>query len=1778
MASKLKSITQMYEQALYDITKNPDNWASFLNSATWNFGYNFSDKVCIYVQRPDATACTTMEDWNLKAKRWVNSDAKGIALIKEKDGIVRLEHIFDVSDTHQYYKKEYKLWEVKKEYETDIIEALESRFGELESKNSLADAIYSAACISVDDNIQDYLDDLKDYVADSFLEELDDLNIEARLRVLLTNSVTYMMMVRCNINPFEYFTQDDFRAIVDFNTYDTILRLGNATSDIAEMGIAEIKKTVKNLEKAEKNKNRTFDNNNEKLYANNIKEGSDKYGNNIHQTRGLSNTKSSVREEEQRSNTWKIRQNEATISKTIQESTLSKLINERQIDRTPIGDRENSERENRNDSWKISQTREHNGRIENERPNEMGITNEQLETFSRGISDERADLQLDERPVWRYEDRNKEIEDFHDDDTINDILKNSPNIKDKIDEIKDFLETYKDDSKKCEEYISGIFSNAYTEYTIGKNLDRVGHKTYKNGLYLWKGKYLNRTEQCFRHWSTIVEHFEAMLYLKQLDNEPIIMPKFSEQIKMIEEAEVKNTSVFYFPQEVIDKALQRGSGVQEGKYRIYRQLQTSLSTKDNIDFLKKEYGIGGSSHVLSGTGIGEMHDAKGILLSKGYKENAPKLLLTWSKVEERLKQLIKDDRYLNSKEKEHYPIWLEEQEQKELLYETKQKLVKEEKSKSFPERLNTFFIENDIFDTSEDERTDEERINDLTEELKSTTYIKDTIEYLQDVKRAEDNDVELNTEIDYFINELNKINSQLEQENIKDKRFDLAKRLHDFMKDNDFNSYSNNMLNSTTEEALIKDIADNLESSTKMRPVLSYLQDIIQEATEGEELESAKQLHSELKEYVNVYDFRIGDTVYIGTDEYEISSIGIFNVSLYDPRYPLFGREMSREEFERKVEENPANDHLLKENREDNIKEELLAEKEDVLEQSTEIQNEVVEESTEKQEEPKETKIIPEFEKRKSKLNDFNLHPEVRIQDRNQFRILNDNLGVGTPKEKYRRNIEAIKVLKQCEKENRYATAEEQEILSNYVGWGGLPDVFDDKKSAWANEYIELKNLLDEDEYSAARASSLTAFYTPPVVIRNIYKALENMGVERGNVLEPSCGTGHFIGMLPDKLQECKLYGVELDSITGRIAQQLYQKNTIAIDGYENVNLPDSFFDVALGNVPFGDFKVSDKRYDKHKFAIHDYFFAKTLDKVRPGGIIAFVTSKGTLDKENPTIRRYIAQRADLIGAIRLPDNTFKDNAGTRVTSDIIFLQKRDHITDIEPDWVYLDTNEDGMKMNKYFIDNPDMILGKMVKTTWFDEITCEAYENENLDEQLSKAITNIHANFSEQEIDDDIAPTEEDKSIPADYNVRNFSYTLVDGEVYYRINSKMYPQEMPVTSISRIKGMIELRDCVRTLIELQTEDYPEYEIKAEQQKLNKIYDEFSKKYGLINSRANKNVFGEDSSYYLLSSLEIVNENGELIRKADMFTKRTIKPHREVTKVDTSNEALIISVSEKAKVDFEFMQELTGKSKEDIIEDLKGVIFKIPASSDEEEKYVTADEYLSGNVREKLKIAKIALESNPEYEINVEALKKVVPKDLSASEIGIKLGATWIPTSDIEKFMFELLETPNYARWNIKVHYSDFTAEWNIEGKNYDRSNVKAHKTYGTSRINAYKIIEDTLNLKDVRIYDTVEEDGKKKRVLNKKETAIAQAKQEQIKRAFEDWIWKEPNRREKLVNIYNEKFNSIRPREYDGSNLTFGGMNPEISLRPHQVNAIAHILYGGNTLLAHEVRSWKNI
>ena len=941
---------------------------------------------------------------------------------------------------------------------------------------------------------------------------------------------------------------------------------------------------------------------------------------------------------------------------------------------------------------------------------------------------------------------------------------------------------------------------------------------------------------------------------------------------------------------------------------------------------------------------------------------------------------------------------------------------------------------------------------------------------------------------------------------------------------------------------------------------------LAEEAAAREALRAAAAAMDERRKEAQ-YAFSLGDTVQLGATTYTILGYDEHTVMLSDPKYPLLSEDMARDVFERRLRENPANDHLI-------IETEPTASNEET-ESKTEIVMETVEViSAEKNHMPYDVVI--------QTLRTEEREPEKPAEKTN-FRITDDALGHGGPKAKFRMNMDAIRTLQTIEFEQRLATPEEQEVLSRYVGWGSLPQVFEENNAAWADEFRELYETLSPEEYQTARASVLNAHYTSPTVIKAMYTAIENMGFRTGNILEPSCGIGNFFGLLPESMAGSRLYGVELDSITGRIAKQLYQNANIVIQGYEATSLPDSFFDVAIGNVPFGDYGVADKRYDKNRFLIHDYFFAKTLDKVRPGGIVAFITSSGTMDKKNPAVRKYIAQRADLLGAIRLPNNAFLANAGTGVVADILFLQKRDRPMEVEPDWVHLGKTDSGYTINQYFVDNPDMVLGELTEeSTQYGKqaVTVKPIAGAELSEQLSDALANIHAEITEleqmEEEEESVA-----ESIPADPSGRNFSFTVVNGEIYYRENSVMHKVELSVTAQNRIKGMVKIRDCTRKLIEYQLEGYPDHMIEQEQRTLNHLYDEFTAKYGLLNSRGNNMAFSDDSSYCLLCSLEVLDENGSLVRKADMFSKRTIRQQEAITSCDTATDALALSLSEKAMIDMDYMAELTGKNEETLFSELKGVIFLNPLygyGNNSERKYLTADEYLSGNVREKLAWARKSAEQNPDdYLVNVEALEKVQPIDLSASEIDVRLGATWLPQEDIQRFMVELLKPAYYASSKIKVHYSPLTAEWNISNKNSDYGNVTANVTYGTKRINGYKIIEETLNLKDVRIFDTVQdENGNDKRVLNKKETVLAQQKQQLIKDAFRDWIWKDPARRERLTTLYNERFNSVRPREYDGSHIKFVGMNPEITLRKHQVNAIARILYGGNTLLAHVVGAGK--
>ena len=1755
MARKYELISELYDRTCKTVVSNPQSWQKFLESACRNYKLRFDEQLLIFAQRPDATAVLEIERWNTSFGRWVNKGAKGIAVFEDADrSRQRLTHYFDISDTHESrYSRPVPLWNMRDEYDASVIETLESTFGELENKSSLSNAVMSAAQNAAEDNLPDYLNDLVYISEDSFLEELSEDMIASLYKKVVTNSVAYMMMSRLGINAEEYFEADDFRDVTNFNTQDTLNALGIATSDIAEMGLSEISKTVMALDRENRiiDEQRQFDYNKD----NKDERSQNDERNHIHDGGRLQSSEpDSARTVG--SDSRQMVADEENLSERTSQNPILQSSDEGNSDTALGGSSRESDRLGGKFSQADGSESRSNRTDESGRYDEVGRIDEQLPQLRTGNREGTGNIQLE---YYDREHEDKSLPFFGGDDTIREILGTTPHLSASKEEIKDFFERNTNNSDRTE-YVKSIFNNDYTELTL-EDGRTVGYKTFQNVLHLWEGSYNNRTAQSYYDWGVIAQYFEAMRLLGELSDEIKPLPSTDSQLSLIEssQAEEKKTSAFTFSQEIIDAVLTRGSGVSEGKMRIYEQFEKSLSAKENADFLKNEYGWGGSYPVIIGAGIDENHDGKGITLSKGFGNDAPKLILKWNQVEKRIGELIRMDRYLNPKEKEQYPKWLEKQEERRAELAEQQK-NREILSAAPPETEN----------------------NEIETEVRYEYHLGDTVyigasEY--EILSFDDERVMLyDTEMPLFNKEFErsefdrKVRENPMNEHLRVTVLPAAEKA----------DTGENIAQNDTETEQKTDYEDAFfinreqESVTWMyfNPDSNAGGQYVTNELSFDEIREAAQSHKSADDFFDYLGSIANQTLAdVGTEWFEEADNAFKQTSdLTGCTSATMEALLENAERSDMVATNigkvPIEDYR-----------EIVA-VQNGFDSYDEMYNEGIRIGNGYDKEPE--PIVPAWEqKKKEKVKSFDLHPDVPMAERNNFDLRSNPVEQVGKKERFRRNTEAIKVLKECEFENRFATPEEQLVLSKYVGWGGLPEAFDENNSAWADEFVELYTLLSPEEYASARESTLTAFYTPPAVINAIYKAMEQMGFREGNLLEPSCGIGNFIGMLPKSMENAKVYGVELDTVSAGIAQQLYQKSSIAAQGFEEVNVPDSFFDGVIGNVPFGDFKVADKRYDKYNFFIHDYFFAKSLDKLRPGGVMALVTSKGTMDKTNSTVRKYIAQRAELLGAIRLPNDTFKGNAGTEVVSDILFLQKRDRLIDIEPDWVQLGTNENGITMNSYFVEHPEMILGEMktVSGRFGEEVTCVPFENADLSELLSEAVANIHGEISDYEVEDELE--EEDNSIPADPNVRNFSYTIVDDKIYFRENSRMSPAIVSATAENRIKGMVAIRDCVRNLIELQTEDYPDEEIKAEQSKLNSLYDGYTKKYGLINSRANVWAFGDDSSFALLSALEVINENGELERKADMFFKRTIKPHKPITEVDTADEALAVSMGEKATVDMEYMRELTGKSEEELFSDLKGVIFLNPLygyGNVTEQKYLMADEYLSGNVREKLITAKKSAEVYPEdYKINVEALEKVQPKDLTASEISVRLGATWIPPEIFEKFMFEFLDTPRYAQWNIKVHYSQYTGEWNIEGKSYDRSNVKAYSTYGTSRINAYKIIEETLNLKDVRIFDYIEdEDGKKKAVLNKKETAIAQAKQELIKQGFQDWVWADPTRREKLTKMYNEKFNSIRPREYDGSHITFNGMNPEIELREHQKNAVAHILYGGNTLLAHAVGAGK--
>ena len=1792
MAAKYQLITELYRRTGVAVAKNPQAWQGFLSSACRNYKCRYDEQLLIYAQRPDAVAVAKLETWNRQFKRWVNKDSKGIAVFDPKGRRNTLKYYFDVSDTHEGYygSRPVPIWQMDERYEQAVMERLSDRFGDVESTD-LASALMETAKNAVEDNLQDYFSQLKDCTKDSFLEELDDFNIEVIYRRLAANSVAFMLISRCGLDTNEFFDREDFADIVNFNTPATINAIGVATSDIAEMALREISQSIRNVQMAEKDQNRTFAQRTQAQYDKDRQQPErSEYNerNHLQQTGGLSYSRPNITDRA-RASAWQVRFDAQGLSGEAQASDLSQSADIGQAERASARGRADSTPEvGASDEAALSRAGRDRG-TERESTDAVGRTDEQHPQPSGGSDTDRTDLQV----------------------------------------------------------------------SVAKE-----------------------------------------------DEVRVNLPTVDEQIEMIAKAEDEKASAFAISKEDIDSVLQKGSGVADGKYRIYRQFQKGVDRQKNIEFLKNEYGTGGGTHIFpDGFSGHSWYDSKGLAIDRNGTYTNHDLVLKWSQVEKRLRELIKDNRYLNPKEKDHYADYLESVSAPQYEIDTQRKIARQrfidahrdlppaDKRDTLALRLSDFIRDLDRYEKdllSVVERSD---LADVTAEqmeqhLSDPSTVQQLIDFLAQVQ-WKTTSVFSRSNGWKFTEELRELHPLCYLYNEGDvvyigaDKYEIATLTEEkvYLQNAEFPILGQEYSRADFEEKLTENPAND-----HLRVVVTEKQ---RTEAPSEKKQDGIQFSIGFSEHPAFYDrqlndrytdlsFALGNKLLGILDEKQHreregdKNIGWYHKTDFVIKAVIGGEEFNYEgRFDIGDGEgdliahiknfydyalSPNGEQLYGDDRESLLRgrdefipfleqhTELKPEDEKLLDEIMATESDWYRTAEEAEEKPQANadKVngseAPVIEMEQStddligreiiidnrkyliesigkisgdvSLRDITfqnnvgfpinrvekigyiqklleqekteLPPEEKTEtlatDRHNFRINDDAIGVGGAKEKFRNNMAAINLLHELEIENRLATPEEQEVLSRYVGWGGLSMAFDEHNAAWAEEFKELYASLSPEEYRAAMESTLTAFYTPPVVIKAMYDALDRLGFSQGNILEPSCGTGNFFGLLPESMQNSKLHGVEIDSLTGRIAKQLYQKANIAIEGFEKTNLPDDHFDVVLGNVPFGEIRVNDSRYNAQKFLIHDYFFAKALDKVRAGGVVMFITSKGTMDKASPEVRKYIAQRAELLGAIRLPDNTFKANAGTEVTSDILILQKRDRVMDIEPDWVHLDTDENGVTMNRYFVEHPEMVLGEIkMENTRFGtfEPVCKARKDIPLSELLSNAVQRINGEIPELDNRVDEISDEQELSVPADPNVRNFSFTLVDGRVYFRENDRMQPASVSMTAENRIKGLIQIRDCVRKLIEYQTEDYPEEMIRTEQENLNRLYDVYTAKYGLINSRGNYLAFASDESYFFLCSLEVLDDEGNFKRKADMFTKRTIKPHREITSVETASEALALSIGEKARVDLPYMEQLTGKTQAELVQDLQGVIFKVPNC--EPVSYVAADEYLSGNVRNKLTVAELAAKNDPELAVNVEALEKVIPKDLSAAEISVRLGATWIPQEDIQRFVMELLTPSSYAAGRLKVRYTPINGDWFIENKSSDMGNVKADSTYGTKRASAYRIIEDTLNLRDTRIFDYMyDEHGNKKAVFNAKETTAAQAKQEVIKQAFQDWIWKDPERRNRLVRYYNDTFNSVRPREYDGSHITFGGISPEITLRPHQVNAIAHILYGGNTLLAHKVGAGK--
>ena len=1874
MASKYERITDLYLQTAGEVATQ-EGWPRFLTTACYNFRLSFDKQILLYAQRPDATAVLPIEGrqgWNQRFGRWVNRGSKGIAILdSDSNGQARIKYYFDIADTHEgRHPSPVPIWAVHSEQEQAIVETLENSFGVLENTDTLGNALISAASNVMEDNFQDYLAQLVYYKEGSFLEPLDEESLEAIFKPLLQNSIGYMLLVRCGIDPSKHFTPEDFSYISGFNTLPTINALGTATSDISQMCLSEIARTVLSLQRQQ---NRTFEDAAQKEYAvpeNQPERSMNHDTDHIHEAGGLSASQPSPAPGTPDS-PWEVRIDAPQIPAAEPESDLHESSDHGTAPQSPDGDRADSPEPGGENRHTDGEGGGGNGGAESHRPDEVGGADEQFPLSSGGADSAGIDLRIegilpppsfeeqisfldggylapeqegekqtffsqpqlpqqviDEALCIGFNDQNSRLiicAYFMKDKPLEDnaaflqkcygtngagvfiqdreyaIWYDAAGIRiatgRTVQKRYAALVTWEQAAKRIRELLD------LGRYMPQSELDRVqdferlelaksliyarrefsdeardaGYLPLTTLTYSAKGGFpeievqmqhlledRDTLSQLVDEWTLFANVYEKdRSLLRSRLYDPVALLRRLEDLQR--ESLVFTAADGYDPQrhffisdDEIDRVLRGSERSYESRLDTFSFFSRNTDFKERERFLKQQHGEYSGYH---GGNDNQTYTSAGLSFSHGsLTEPYAHVELKWPAITKRVSDMISMGRFLYPSDAERMADYEVKQLAKLVMNFFRDAPVESAR----PTQKSIFDYWDGVADI-QGQLTDPERVREIYETmmlplwnatLPGDRFYQERGRGMEAMQAYQAGTFSVFGR-DHTLRPLPKLTEAVPiQENKPTERafLDKAKYLIDsycqevFGQDADCSDLSHVDLayGSTSDSQHTVEIFADLSA---FRLVYQVDKETVHEIS----CDSLQKLN----EYLANLDF---DTMIAHAEER-------YQTGLEDTFDDIDPEQIWQNLAQRGIVNGELVDPEALEN--DPFIQQVVADAEAAQEPTA--------------------PIPPQPKPKRERITFEPLYPEIPKEQRINFRITDLELGYGTASEKYAANTAAIRLLKRIEDEGRLATPAEQEILSRYVGWGGLTDCFDEKHS----KFQELKALLSEEEYAAARASSMTAFYTSPVIIQSMYQALEQMGFREGNILEPSCGVGNFIGMIPDSMAGSHAYGVELDSISGRIAQQLYQNSSIAVTGFEKVQMPDSFFDVAIGNVPFGDFKVLDKRYDKHHWLIHDYFFGKTLDKVRPGGIVAFITSKGTMDKENSAVRRYLAQRADLIGAIRLPNNAFKRNAGTEVTSDILFLQKRDRMTDIEPDWVHLDTDPNGIRMNSYFVQNPDMILGKMVmeSTRFGMDSVCRGDENADLSELLQSAIQNLHAEITEYQHEE---LEKEDNSIPADPNVRNFSFCLVDGKVYFRENSRMNPVEVSVTAENRIRGMIALRDCVRRLIDYQTEGYPDEDIQREQRNLNTLYDEYTKEYGLLSSRGNSLAFGEDSSYFLLCSLEVLDEEGNFKRKADMFTKRTIRPHVAVTSVDTASEALAVSIAEKVRVDMPFMAELSGKTEAELEAELAGVIFRdvncaerkeeIPVAFVDLERYnfVTADEYLSGNVRRKLRMVKALQEVLPpeKKELlarNIEALTAVQPVDLTAGEIGVRIGVNWVPKEIYEQFLYEVIGTSAYARDKIHVLYSPHSGEWNVTNKSFDGSNIKAVTTYGTKRINAYHIFEQTLNQKDARIYDTkIDANGNEVRVLNKKETAIAQDRQELIKAKFAEWVWKDIDRRERLCGIYNETFNAIRPREYDGQHIRFSGMNPEITLRKHQINAIAHIMYGGNTLLAHEVGAGK--